>query len=512
MSNSRTKNTLRNIWTGLLNKIIIIILPFINRTAIIWLLGAEFTGLSSLFTSILHVLNLAELGFNTAIVYSLYKPMANREEDKICELVSLFKRIYRIVGLVVIILGLSLLPFLHLFIKDSYPQGINIYVVYLLYLINSAISYFLFAYKESLLIADQRKDVSNNIRSFFEILKNLIQFLLLIVTRDYILFLIAMIISTIATNISIGVITKKRYPFYNNTNIKLKIPKEIKKQVSSLMINRICDTFRNSFDSLIISSFFGLIAVGIYSNYFYIYSALYGILLEICNSMGASVGNSIIKKSEKDNYENMNCFYWLFTWIVGVSTVCLGCLYQPFMKIWVGKDLLLSNTNMILFCVYFYLINMNNIRNQYISGLGIWWKLKNSYLIEAIANLLLNIVFGKIFGITGVILATIITIFIFNYLQRNRILFKSYFKNENIVDFYKEQFYFMFLIFISFVISYVICNIINLAGIISLVVYGVISIMITIIILAIGLRFSTSYENASVFIKENLLRIFIRKN
>ena len=410
MPDSRTKNTIRNIRAGLIYKIVTIVLLFINRTAILWVLGAEFTGLTSLFASILQVLNLAELGFNTAIVYSLYKPMAEKDEKKICEIVSLFKKIYTIIGTIIFLGGLLVLPFIPHLIKGTYPSTINIYILYLLYLTNSAISYYLFAYKECLLIADQREDIVENIRTIVENARYIIQLVVLLTTKNFYIYMIVAIFGTIITNICIEIITKKRYSYYKKISSKLKIPAELKKQVSGLMINRICDTFRNSFDCLIISTFLGLVSTAIYSNYYYVYSALYGIMLIICNSMSASVGNSIIVKTEEENYKNMETFYWMFTWIIGTTTVCLGCLYQPFMKMWAGDNLLLSNCNMFLFCIYYYAINMNNIRNQYITGTGIWWHLKVSYLIEAIANLLLNIILGKLFGITGVLIATIITI------------------------------------------------------------------------------------------------------
>ena len=175
MGKSRTENTTRNIGAGLLYRMVIIILPFINRTAILWTLGAEFTGLAGLFSSILNVLNMAELGFNMAIVYSLYKPMADKDHKRICEIVSLFKRIYTIVGTIILIGGLAVMPFLTYFINGSYPDTINLYIVYLLYLINSAISYYMFAYKECLLIADQCDDVAKNIRTIVSIARYLAQ-------------------------------------------------------------------------------------------------------------------------------------------------------------------------------------------------------------------------------------------------------------------------------------------------------------------------------------------------
>lgn len=511
MSDSRTKNTIRNIIAGVFNKFIIIIMPFINRTAIIWILGAEFTGISSLFTSILHVLNLAELGFNTAVVYSLYEPMATKNKEQICKTVSMLKKIYYIVGTVMLIVGLMILPFINIFIKGTYPSSINIYFLYILYLSNSVISYYLFAYKECLLIADQRKDIASNIRTVVEIIKNVAQLIVLLVTKNFYFFLFITILSTVITNIIIEICTRKRYPFYKEFKENLKIPTKMKKQVSGLMINRVCDTFRNSFDTLIISSMFGLVATAIYSNYYYIYAALYGIMLEICNSMSASVGNSIIKKDEKENYKNMETFYWIFTWILGISTVCLGCLYQPFMKIWVGDSLLLPNKDMFLLTLYFYLINMNNIRNQYISGIGIWWKLKKTYIAEAIGNLILNIVLGKYLGITGVIIATIITIFVFNYLQRNKVLFNEYFKSENIHKFYINQIYYFFIVGLAFIVSYLLCSLFNKGIILHLIIRLGISIGISLIVLFIGLRISSYYYESKKFINDNILNKINRR-
>ena len=510
MDKSRTKNATRNIGAGLVNQIISVALPFINRTAILWTLGAEFTGLAGLFSSILNVLNMAELGFNTAIVYSLYKPMADRDHKKICEIVSLFKKIYTIVGTVILIGGLAVMPFLTSFIHGSYPDSMNLYIVYFLYLINSAVSYYMFAYKECLLIADQRQDIAKNIRTLVNIARYVAQLLVLLITKDFYMYLIVSIIGTIITNLLIHLSTRKRYPFYKRIKTKLKIPAELKKQVGGLMINKICDTFRNSFDSLIISSFIGLTATAIYGNYYYIYSALYGIMLAIVNAMSASVGNSIIKNSEETNYNHLLTFSQLFAGIIGFCTVALACFYQPFMEIWAGKDLLLPNYDMLLFCVYFYVINMNNIRNQYISGTGMWWKLKGSYIIEALANLGLNFILGKLFGITGVIVATIITIFLFNYLQRNTVLFKNYFKKEKISGFYRQQFFYLLLSAIGLIISFLACEYLPFSGVPNLIIRGVICVVAPNAIYLCGVRYTSTYRDTRILTKK-IMKVVLRR-
>lgn len=511
MEKSRTKNTTRNIGAGLLNQIISIVLPFINRTAILWTLGTEFTGLAGLFSSILNVLNTAELGFNTAIVHSLYKPMADKDHKRICEIVSMFRKVYTIVGTVILVGGLAVMPFLPHLINGSYPDSINLYIVYILYLINSAISYYLFAYKECLLVADQRQDIAKNIRTIVNIGRYLIQLLVLVITKDFYAYLIIAIIGTIVTNLLLHISTKRLFPFYKSVNGRIKIPGEMKKQVKGLMIDRICDTFRNSFDNLVISSFIGLTATAIYGNYYYIYSALYGLMLVICNAMSASVGNSIVKNTEEINYKHLLTFSQIFAGIMGFCTVTLACFYQPFMKVWAGEELLLPVSDMLLFCVYFYVINMNNIRNQYVSGTGMWWKLRWSYIIEAVANLLLNFVLGKLFGITGVIMATIITIFVFNYLQRNAVLFKSYFKNERLSGFYRQQFYYLLLSAVGLAISFLVCEFLPFGGVLNLVARGAICLMVPNLIYLFGIRYTKTYRETKAFTKKIVKTVFKRQ-
>lgn len=502
MADSRTKNTFRNIGAGLINQVVSIILPFINRTIILWSLGVEFTGLSGLFSSILSVLGIAELGFNTAIVYSLYRPMSEHDENKICEIVSLFQKIYGIIGTIVLVLGMAIMPFLKYLIHGSYPSEINLYVVYFLYLLNSVISYYMFAYKECLLIADQRQDMAQNMRTIVNILRYVTQFVVLLKFRSFYYYLIVAIIGTIVTNLGIQCITVRKYPYFKQIKKKQHIPKELITQMKGLMINKICDTFRNSFDNLIISSFIGLTATAIYGNYYYIYSAVYGIMLTICNAMSASVGNSIVEKDEYQNYGDLLTFSALFAVILGVCTALLACLYQPFMRLWAGGNLLLSTFNMFLFCAYFYVINMNNIRNQYISGTGIWWNLKISYIVEAVANLILNFILGKYFGITGVLLATIITIFVFNYLQRNTILFKCYFKNSSYIKYLLEQFYYAIFAIVAVVISYSLCERTKLNDIWGLIIRGGIALVISGIILCIGLFLSKRRYATINFIRQ----------
>lgn len=446
MADSRTKNTTRNIISGLFYRCVGILLPFINRTVILRVMGAEYTGISTLFSSILGMLSLAELGFNSAIVYSMYKPMAEENWEAVSYYLTLIRKVYYIVGTVIFCGGLCCMPFLRYLIHGEYPSELNLYILFSLYLINSAISYYLFAYKETLLLADQRQDITNNIRSVVDTARYLAQFVALLIWRDFYVYVLIQVFGSVLSNFMIQKSTEKRYPKVVCGKIKrLKLPAEVKQKTYALMLGRVCDTLRNSLDSIILSSCIGLVATTIYGNYYFVYSAIYGVLLVIGNALSGSVGNSISCETPEKNYEDMRKFQFLFSWVTTTCTICLATMYQPFMRLWAGKELMLSDKDMLLFCLYFYLINMNNIRNQYINGAGLWDKLKASYILEAGGNLVLNIVLGRAWGITGILLATIITIFVFNYVYRTHILFANYFHGESEKRFSMDQFQYALL-------------------------------------------------------------------
>lgn len=507
VGDSRTKNTSRNILAGLWNRFSTIILSFVNRTIIIYVLGAEFSGLNSLFMSVLGVLSIAELGIDVAIVQSMYRPIAEGNKRRICELLTLYKRSYYIVGTVILGIGLLLIPFMPYLIHDELPASVNLYALYILYLLNSVLSYFLFAYRESLLYAHQREDVSQIIRSVILIAKNIAQAVVLLIFRQYYAYLIIEILFAIFNNLWIGKETKRRYPEYQCIRgERVKMSDDIKDQLKGLVLGNVCDRARNSLDSIILSAFLGLTVVAIYNNYYYIYSALYSTMLVICNSMSASIGNSIVTENIEKNYDNLQKFSFLMAWIAGWISICMLCIYQPFMELWMGKKLMLSNINMMLFCIYFYAINMNNIRNQYISGTGIWWKLKYSNIAEALGNIILNLVLGKLFGITGIILATIITIVVFNFLWRTSVLFKNYFAGMSLREYLRNHFYWIICVIIAAVVTWTMCSIIRVSTVMQLFVNGIICVIVPNIILLVFFGKTKQFKNAKQFVANMIKR------
>ena len=376
-----------------------------------------------------------------------------------------------------------------------------------MYLLNSVISYFLFAYRESLLYAHQRDDISQMFRTNLLIGKNIVQAVVLLIFKQYYAYLAIEIVFTVLTNLWIGKVTQEKYPEYQCVQgYKVKMSDDIKDQLKGLVLGNVCDRARNSLDSIILSAYLGLTVVAIYNNYYYIYSALYGVMLVVCDAMSASIGNSIVTESIEKNYNNLQKFSFLMAWIAGWFSICMLCIYQPFMEIWMCKELMLSDFNMMLFCIYFYAINMNNIRNQYIIGTGIWWKLKYSNIAEAFGNVILNLVLGKLFGITGIIVATIITIFVFNFLWRTVVLFKIYFSGMSLGEFLRNHFYWIICVAVSAVITWKVCNMVHVGAIMQVIINGIICVMVPNVILLILFWRTRQFQNAKLFVLNMIKR------
>ena len=431
MSDSRTKNIKRNIIFGAINKLIVMILPFITRTIIIWKLGAEFLGLSSLFSSILQVLNMAELGFTSAVVFSLYKPIAQKDDKTVCALMAFYKKTYRIIGLVILAIGLIVTPFIKRIIKGTYPDSINIYYLYLLFLINTVISYWAYAYKSALLTADQREDIISKINSSVSIISSLLQITVLTIWSDYYLFCICMIIATVINNISVAIVTNKKYPnYFCKGELDGNIKKEIAKQVGGLAISRVSVTARNSFDSIFLSAFCGLVDVAIYSNYYVIFNGVLSCVTMLRTAFTASVGNCIATKSVEDNYADFKKINFYFLILTNFCVICLICLYQPFMDLWMNKKLTAGFTVSVLFGLYFFISSAGQVRSMYQASTGLWWEFKYFSIGEAIANLVLNAYLGYKFGMYGILAATLITVTFFSIICMALKIFKLYFKKS----------------------------------------------------------------------------------
>lgn len=408
---SRTKNTLRNIVFGSVNRIINIILPFISRTVILYVMGTQYLGLSSLFSSILSFLSLTELGIGAAMIYSMYKPIAENDHATIKALLNLYKRIYRIIGLIILVLGLCLLPFLKVLVPEALPEDINLHLLYIIYLVNTVLSYWLFAYKNAMLQAYQRDDINSKIASIISPLSYVIMLGSLAATKNYYAYVIWLPIFTVITNILRLVLVNRSFPdMVPEGEVSPELKKSIFKKTSALIGTKLNTVVLNAADNIVMSAFLGLTAIAMYGNYHYIMSSIIGFLGIVYSSMTAGLGNSLQTDSLDDNYRNFEKFSFINSWLVGWCTVCLVCLYQPFMKLWVGEELMFPFYVVLEMGVYFYIYQIRKIPVVYKDAAGIWWEDRFRPYVCMVVNVVLNILLVQMIGISGIILSTVFSL------------------------------------------------------------------------------------------------------
>lgn len=508
MKIERTKNATRNIIYGVILKIYQLLGPFILRTIFIYTLGMEYLGLNSLFTSILSVLNLAELGVGSALVFSMYKPIAENDAEKICALMNLYKLYYRIIGLVILVIGLILVPFIPNLISGNVPEEVNIYVLYLMNLAATVLSYWMFAYKTCLFGAHQRNDVTSKVMMISSTLQYIVQAILLVIVPNYYLYLFITIATQIFNNIYAAYKCNKMYPNYKAQGKLSKAEvKVINGKVKDLFTAKIGGVVVDSADTIVISAFLGLTTLAIYNNYFYIMSSVFGFITIIFNACTAGVGNSLLVETEDKNYNDLKKFLYIICWIASVCTCCLLVLYQPFMKIWVGKESMLSFNLVICICVYFFVRNINTLINMYKDAAGMWHEDKWRPLVVALANLGLNVIMVQYIGLFGILLSTILTMTFIGMPWLIYNLFTVIFK-RNALEFIFKMLFYGIIALVMCVITYLICSKIALVGVVGFIIKGVVVFVIANILFLATTFFLPEFDETKHLINRIIKRNF----
>lgn len=453
---TRTKKTSINFIVGVIYQFVFLFSQFILRSVIIQKLGAEYLGLSSVVTSILTVLNLTEMGFASAIVFSLYKPLVDGDKSKIRALLWYYRKIYKIIGFIIMAIGLAITPFLHSFINQDVPTDVNIYIIYLVYLVNTVLSYLLFSYKRSILIADQKNYFITIVNLSLVLVQTIVQITLLILFKNFYLFVFTLPFITLINNLLIAIITRKYYKdYFVKEELDTQTKEELKIKISGLFIIKLANSSRTGFDNIFISAFLGLSLVAIHSNYYYIVTGVGTFLGIVTNSMSASVGNKVALDTVENNYKDFNKFDFMYMVITGICCITMFVLYQPFMSVWVGDNMLLPFGTMCSFVVYFYCTKMYSIRSMYNDVRGLWWEQKFRTIFEAIANIILNLILVIYLGVLGIMLASIITMLIFSFGMSSKITFKHYFGNDKLKNYYiNHAIYAIVTIFIALIVYY----------------------------------------------------------
>ena len=475
MKIERTKNATRNIVFGIILKLYQTLIPFLMRTVMIYFLGMQYLGLNGLFNSILFVLNLAELGVGSAMVYSMYKPIAEDDTAKTCALLRLYKIYYRIIGITIGTVGVALLPLIPKLIKNgTIPEGINVYVLYLINLAATVFSYCFFAYKKSLLDAHQRNDISSKIILCVNTLQYVCQIGTLVIFNNYYYYLIVLLLSQILTNIVTAVVVSKIYPDYvAKGKLDKESVKKINRSVRDLFTSKLEFVIINSADTIVISAFLGLTLLAVYQNYYFIMISVVGIISVIFSACIAGVGNSIIVETKEKNYMDLQKFTFLLVWIVGVCACCLLCLYQPFMELWVGKENRLGFGAVVCFVIYYVIYEIYQLLNLYKDAAGIWYEDRKRPLVTAVANIVMNLVMVQFWGIYGVLLSTVLSTALIGIPWLLHNLFVILFGKKYLIQYIKKLVLNVGITIFNCTVTYWVCSLFQASSMVSFVLQAV---------------------------------------
>ena len=451
----RTKNSIRNIVVALCSNIIVIVLNFLTQKYLIQRLGIEYSGLNSVLSNVISMLSITELGIGTAIIYHLYKPIALDDIPLIKSLMSLYKKAYRVIAGIILILGIASLPLIHLFIDSSNIKE-SIYIIYILFVLDSSISY-LASYKRSLVYANQKNRYIDLIHIGYTIGMNVSQILILFFTNNFILYLSIKVVFRIIENIAISIVATKLYPYLNDKNIS-KLDNDIKndiiKKVKAQVMHSVGGYIVLGTDNIIISYFFGLAIAGIYGNYIMIINAVGVLLSQVFTALTASIGNLLVENDKDKNYIVFKRIFFINFIIYSLAAIVMYFAINDLILIWLKNvDYLFSNSIVLCLCINFYMQGMRRTMQAFASGAGICYENRFVPIVEAIINIIASIILLSLFGVIGVVLGTIISTFVLHFYSFPKYIYKPLFNRKG-YRYCLEFLYYTFLSVIGFVLLY----------------------------------------------------------
>lgn len=413
-NNSRTTNTIYNFTSSIGGQLITILMQFIVRTVFVYTLGKSYLGINGLFSNILQMLSLAELGVGSAIIFKLYDPIASGNQHRITILMRFYKTVYTVIGFVVVAIGITLIPFLPKLIND-YDRletlNINVIFVFLLYLLQSASSYLFFAYKSAIVRANQKEYLLNLINYMFTVGTGILQIILLYFFKNFEFYVAVLVISVIAENMTCAILANKMYPYINEkTDDKLekKEVKEVFKDCGALFLYKLNEVVIKSTDNIVLSVFVGLDMVGLYSNYYVFYTTIKTLFEKVFSSMAHSLGNLHTTKDTKHEYEVFEIINLISAILGGTAFVGIFVVADDFVRVWLGSDWIIPQPFSLLMGLEIYTMAIRKVLGKYRNTMGLFQQAKYRPLFGMIINLVMSVVLVNFWGICGVLAGTII--------------------------------------------------------------------------------------------------------
>lgn len=462
---SRTKNVTVNSMVSLLCQVLNLLLNFLTRTIFIKILGAEYLGVNGLFSNILTILSFAELGIGNAIVFNLYKPLAQDDKPQISSLMLLYKQVYTAIGLFVLGAGLLVTPFLGVIIKTKPNIPENISLLYILFLLNTVVSYF-FVYKKNIMIADQKNYITLIVTQATTIARVILQTSFLLLTHNFIVYLTIQIVCTLAENFVCSALADKMYPYLKNSNpvpLSKSETKSIFADVKALAIYKFGSVILNGTDNILISMLLSVRDVGLASNYTLLMNSANSILGKLIDAFTASVGNLNTESNAEKQYNVFKKIMFISSWIYGFAAVGIYLVSKDFIITWIGEKYLLSSIVVFSICFDFYVKGVQAAPYMYRTTLGLFIQGKWAAVIAAVVNLILSVILCKAIGLGGIFIATPISRLISTGIIDPYLIYKRTFK-RNVLEYFEMFIGYCVIFIVIAVISNFAINCVSIAG------------------------------------------------
>ena len=439
---SRTEYSARNTIVAVVSRFAAMFVGFILRIVFTHTLSEDYVGVDGLFTDIINILSLTELGVGTAITYALYAPIQQNDIEKQKSLMKFFQKFYHIVAGTILILGLLVIPFMDYIIKDQ-PNVDHLILIYLLYLTNSVMSYFII-YKKTLLDAHQLSYIGILYKTVGWMIKDVFQMLVLIFTHNFILYVCLLLVTTITTNIFVSKKADHMYPFLREKQV-LSLEKNEKdgiiQNVKAMLMHKVGNIVVSSTDNLILSAFVGIVSVGKYSNYYMIIGSVKDLIGQIYSGILASVGNLGVSENKDRIHRVFNGTFFICQWVSIFAAISIYEIIDPMVAVFFGEQYVFEPLTVVMLSVCFYITGMRNATLAFRDSLGLFYYDRYKSVVEAILNIVLSLILVNKFGAAGVFLGTICSTLLTSSWVEPFVLYKHRLKTSAMEYFFKYIYY-----------------------------------------------------------------------
>ena len=455
---NRTEHSARNTSVALIARALAILMGFLSRVVFTHVLSEEYVGINGLFTDILNVLALSELGVGTAITFALYRPISEKNIEKQKSLMLLYRRFYHYVAIFVFVAGILVIPFMDILIKDK-PQVEHLTMIYLLYLLNTVVSY-MWVYKKALVDAHQMNYLGVLYQTGSWVIQNLLQIIVLLTTRNFLLYVSMMVLCTLGSNLCISRKADRLFPYLKDKHIEPMDPAEKKsifQSIRAMLMHKVGNVVVNNTDNLLLSALVGTVSVGCYSNYFLVIGSVRQVLEQVFQGIAASVGNLGVEEERDKISDIFHATFFLGQWVYGLCTICLFEVLNLFIGQSFGPQFVFSASITLVLCLNFYFTGMRQATLIFRDSMGLFCYDKYKAVAEAVINLVFSIVLGRKLGTIGVFLGTLISTITTSFWVEPFVLFRYRLKRSSKPYFFKYLYYTM-MTFVLWLLETRICE------------------------------------------------------